>query len=225
MKRKYSIAIYPSQDVINLVKTMKGFLKSKIQWYNSCNSTAHITICEFELDYSELEILKKKLSKICDTFTPFQVYLDHFGAYELAGAFFIGVNENQIIKKPQIKRARKPLIDSNKKAGKPKTQKVEKPIENLVVKSKLKEVMKKTQEALEIANMKKSNDPHISIARRLTPENITKASQLFTAIESEFLCKEMVLREFDPIKKQFFVIDTIPFGSNPQPELIQGSLF
>src|SRR3954470_20326730 len=112
MKRKYSIAIYPSQDIINLVKTMKGYLKSKIHWYNSCNSTAHITICEFELDDSELKKLKQKLLEICDTFTPFQVYLDHFGAYESAGAFFIGVNENQQIKKPQIKRAQKPLINS-----------------------------------------------------------------------------------------------------------------
>lgn len=217
MIRRYSIAIYPSQDIINLVKTMKGYLKTKIHWYNSCNSTAHITICEFELDDSELEKLKKKLSAICDTFTPFQVYLDDFGAYENAGAFFIDLNENKKTKKPQK--------NSGSKAVKPKTQKNEQPGENLIVKDKLKFVMKKTQESLKIPNMKKSNDPHMSIGRKLTPENIKIASELFTTIECDFLCKEMALRVLDPIKKQFVVIDTFPFGSNPQPELIQGSLF
>lgn len=187
MKKKYSVAIYPSQDIIDLVKTMKGYLKSKIEWYNSCNSTAHITICEFELDDSELEKLKQKLSQICDTFTPFQVYLDHFGAYENSGAFFIAPNEES-------------KID-------------------------LKNILKKTQETLKALKLKKSDDPHMSVGRKLTPENLKIASELFTTIDINFSCKEIVLRELDPIKKQFFVIDTFAFGSNPQPELIQGSLF
>jgi 2'-5' RNA ligase len=187
MKKKYSVAIYPSQDIIDLVKTMKGYLKSKIEWFNSCNSTAHITICEFELDDSELEKLKQKLSQICDTFTPFQVYLDHFGAYENSGAFFIAPNEES-------------KID-------------------------LKNILKKTQETLKALKLKKSDDPHLSVGRKLTPENLKIASELFTTIDINFSCKEIVLRELDPIKKQFFVIDTFAFGSNPQPELIQGSLF
>lgn len=202
MKKIYSVAIYPSPDIIDLVKTMKGYLRSKIKWYNSCNSTAHITICEFELDASELEKLKQKLSEICNTFTPFQVYLDHFDSYDNAGAFFIGLNENPIEKKT-----------------------VEKPTEDLIVKTKLKTLMKKTQEGLKISRMKKSNDPHITIGRKLSLEKIKIASEIFTSIERKFLCKEMVLREFDPFLKQFVVIDTFPFGSNPEPEFVQGSLF
>jgi len=217
MEKKYSVAIYPSQEVIDAVKTMKDYLKSKIDWYSSCNSVAHITVCEFTIDESQIEKYKQKLFKICDTFTPFQVYLDDFGAYENAGTFFIDLNENKKTKKPQI--------NSGSKAVKPKTRKNEQPDENLIVKDKLKFVMKKTQESLKIPNMKKSNDPHMSIGRKLTPENIKIASELFTTIESNFLCKEMVLRVLDPIEKQFIVIDTFPFGSNPQPELIQGSLF
>lgn len=187
MEKKYSVAIYPSQDVIDSVKTMKDYLKSKIDWYNSCNSVAHITICEFTIEESQIEKYKQKLFKICDSYTPFQVYLDHFSAYENAGAFFIAPNEAS--------------------------------------KNSLKPILKKTQETLKPLKLKKSDDPHMSIGRKLNPENLKIASQLFTTIEIDFSCKEMVLRELDPIKKQFFVIDTFSFNGNSQPEFIQGSLF
>ena len=85
--------------------------------------------------------------------------------------------------------------------------------------------MKKTQEALQPLKLKKSDDPHMSIGRNLIPEYLKFASQLFTTIDIDFVCSEIVLRELDPIKKQFFVIDTFTFGNNPLPELIQGSLF
>ena len=187
MEKKYSVAIYPSQEVIDAIKTLKDYLKSKIDWYNSCNSVAHITISEFTIDESEIDKIKQKLFKVCDTFTSFGVYLDHFGSYENSGAFFIAPNDDS--------------------------------------KTKLKPILKKTQDTLKPLSLKKSDDPHLSIGRRLTPENLKIAAQLFTAIDIDFLCCEIVLRELDPIKKQFFVIDTIPFGNNPQPELIQGSLF
>jgi 2'-5' RNA ligase len=186
MEKKYSVAIYPSQDVIDSVKTMKDYLKSKIGWYNSCNSVVHITICEFTIDESQISKYKEKLFNICDTFESFPVYLDHFGSYE-AGAFYIAPNEDS--------------------------------------KMKLKPIMKKTQDALQLSNLKKSNDPHLSIGRKLTPENLKIASQLFTTIEIDFLCHEIVLRELDPVKKQFFVIDTFFFNGNVKPELVQGSLF
>ncbi|OXA88897.1 2'-5' RNA ligase family protein [Flavobacterium hercynium] len=186
IEKKYSVAIYPSSDVIHAVRVMKNHLKSKIDWYNSCNSVAHITICEFTTTEAEVEKIKQRLFKICDTFSPFQVYLDHFSAYE-NGAFFIA-----------------PTADST---------------------LQLKPIMKKTQEALKISNLKKSNDPHISIGRRLNPENLKIASQLFTTIDIDFVCDAIVLRELDPDKKQFFIIDTFTFNSNTQEEFVQGSLF
>jgi len=187
MEKKYSVAIYPSQDVIDAVKTMKDYLKSKIDWYNSCNSLAHITICEFTIDDSQIDTYKQRLLKVSDMFTPFQVYLNHFGTYENSGAFFIAPNDDS--------------------------------------KASLVPVMKKTHEALKISKLKKSEDPHMSIGRKLSPGNLKITSQLFTTIDLNFSCKEIVLRELDPVKKQFFVIETFPFGSNPQPELVQGSLF
>ncbi|BDU26836.1 2'-5' RNA ligase family protein [Flavobacterium sp. GSB-24] len=89
----------------------------------------------------------------------------------------------------------------------------------------LKPMMKKIQETLLISIKDRSDDPHISIGRNLTPENIKIARDLFTTINMEFLCDAIILREFDPIKKQYFILEIFPFGSNPQPELIQGSLF
>mgnify|MGYP003612314309 CR=1 FL=1 len=186
MEKKYSVAIYPSEEVIAFIKKMKDDLKSKIDWYNSCNSTAHITICEFVLTEAEVAKIKTKLFKVCDGFTPFQAYFDHFNSYA-NGAFFIA-----------------PTPDS---------------------KDKLKPIMKKTQDALLLSNLKKSNDPHISIGRKLTPESLKIASELFTTIDLTFECNAIVLRELDPIKKQFFVIDTFSFNGNSQPELVQGSLF
>ncbi|MFD1604685.1 2'-5' RNA ligase family protein [Flavobacterium artemisiae] len=165
---------------------MKDILRSKIKWYNSCNSEAHITICEFEIEESELDAIKQKLIKISDTFTPFHVSLNHFNSFPQSGAFFIGVTE-----------------ESKK---------------NLVP------IMKKTHEAFKSLKHK-SDTPHLSIGRRLAPENLKIASELFTTIDLDFLCNEIVLREFDPIVKQFFVIDAFRFGSNPEPEFVQGSLF
>ncbi|WP_291287249.1 2'-5' RNA ligase family protein [Flavobacterium sp.] len=186
MEKKYSVVIHPSPEIIEAIKVMKELLAAEIGWYNSKNSIAHITICEFSIDNSQIDKFKQRLLKACDSFTPFQVFLDRFGSYE-NGAFFIAPNEES--------------------------------------KKDLKPIMKKTQEALLLSNLKKSSDPHISIGRKLAPEHLKTASQLFTTIAMDFLCEAIVLREFDPVKKQFFVIDSLPFGSNPQPELIQGSLF
>jgi len=186
MEKTYSIVFY-SKPIVDTVKKMKDFLRSKIQWYNSCNSEAHITICEFKIDDSQLDSIKQKLYRICNTFKTSQVNLDHFGSYEIAGAFFIAPNEES--------------------------------------KNNLKPIMKKIHDTLKSFKLKKSDDPHMSIGRKLTPENLKIASQIFTSIDINFLCNEIVLREFDPLKKQFFVIDSIAFGNNPEPEFTQGSLF
>ena len=186
MEKKYSLVFY-SKTLVEPVKKLKDFLKSKINWYNSCNSEAHITICEFTIDESQLDSIKQKLFQISDTFTPFQVSLNHFDSYPNSGAFFIAPNEDAV--------------------------------------KNLKPIMHKIHQVLKSLKLKKSEDPHMSIGRRLTPEHLKIASELFTTIDLNFLCGEIVLREFDPIAKQFFVIDAFPFGSNPEPELIQGSLF
>jgi len=92
-------------------------------------------------------------------------------------------------------------------------------------KKSLKHIMKRFHKSLLIPNMLKSDNPHLSIARRLKPENLAKANRLFTTIDLNFVCNGVVLRQFDENIKQFFVIDTCEFKDNPQPELVQGKLF
>lgn len=95
-----------------------------------------------------------------------------------------------------------------------------------ISKKKLIPVMKQVHKTLSIISLEKSNNPHLSIARRLAPEKLKKANQLFTTIDLCFLCDSIVLREFDENIKQFFVTDTFIFNSNPKvPAFIQGTLF
>ncbi|TRX31207.1 2'-5' RNA ligase family protein [Flavobacterium sp. ZT3R18] len=92
-------------------------------------------------------------------------------------------------------------------------------------KNNLKLIMKRFHKSLRVHNMQKSDNPHLSIARRLSSENLIKANHLFTSIDLNFECDSVVLRQFDETIKQFFVTDSFEFKDNPQPELIQGTLF
>jgi 2'-5' RNA ligase len=186
MLKHYSVAIYPPEPIITIIRSMKEQLAKEVGWFNSKNSVAHNTICEFKVSDEELKLVKSKLSRLCDGLEPFEIQLDSFNSYT-NGAFVITPNE--------------------------------------VSKNKLKPIMKRVQQSLLISNMKKSDNPHLSIARRLSSENIKIANQIFTTIDIHFLCDNIVLRQFDDTIKQFIVIDTFKFNSNPQPELIQGTLF
>lgn len=97
---------------------------------------------------------------------------------------------------------------------------------NEISKKKLIPIMKQVHETLNLPKLKKSTNPHLSIARQLTPEELKKANQLFTTIDLCFLCESMVLREFDENRHQFFVTDTFKFNNNPKkPAFVQGTLF
>ncbi len=186
MEKQYSVAIYPSEAVIALVKSMKEQLAKEVGWFHSRNSVGHITICEFKATDKQIEIIKNQLNRLCDTLEPIEVSLNEFGSYP-NGAFFMSPNEDS--------------------------------------KNRLKPLMKQVHESLRNLNMQKSNDPHLSIARRLTPENLEKANRLFTTIDIHFLCDCILLRNFDENIKQFFVIHEFKFNSNAQPKLVQGTLF
>ncbi|MBG6188363.1 2'-5' RNA ligase family protein [Flavobacterium sp. CAN_S2] len=186
MEKKYSIAFYTSETIIVLVKAMKEKLFEKVRWFNSKNSVAHITICEFIATDTAIEIIKNKLKLLCDTFEPFEVYLNGFDSYS-NGAFVITPNEDSKIK--------------------------------------LKVIMKKVTKSLRSIKTKKSSAPHISIARKLKPDNFEIAKHLFTTVNTSFLCDTIVLREYNPIITQFFITNTFKFNNNSQPEFIQGKLF
>jgi hypothetical protein len=186
MEKDYSVAIYPIEAVISLVKSMKEQLAKEVGWFHSKNSVGHITICEFKATAATIEIVKNQLDRLCATLKPVDITLNTFGTYP-NGAFFLSpdaISKNSLI----------PL-------------------------------MQRVQESLRVRNIKKNDDPHLSIARRLSPENLEKAKALFTTIDTAFLCDSIVLRRFDDTIKQFVVINTFKFHNNPQSELIQGTLF
>jgi len=187
MEKQYSIAIYPSGAILDLVKSMKIQLAQEVGWFHSKNSAGHITICEVKATDTTIEIIKKRLSEVCDTLKPVEVRLNKFGSYP-SGAFFIAPDEDS--------------------------------------KNNLKPIMKRVQDSLRTFDLQKSDDPHLSIARKLTPEKQKRAIRLFPPIDVLFLCDSIVLRKFDENIKQFFVTDTFTFNGNPPPpELIQGTLF
>jgi len=185
MEGHYSVAIYPSEEVIALVKGMKNTLADKVGWFHSKNSVGHITICEFKASDAVIEKIKQQLVRLCDGFEPTEVHLNGYGSYP-NGAFFIA-----------------PDADS---------------------KNNLKPIMKRINDALIIKNLHKSDDPHLSIARRLSSEQLVVAYQTFTLIKTSFIAESVVLRKFNETIKQFEVVATFPFHGNPQ-EGIQGTLF
>lgn len=91
--KTYSIVIQPSEQVVEEVKQMKELLASKIGWYNSKNSLAHMTINEFERDEKELENIKVKLTEITKSLHPQVVEFNSFDTFP-NGAFFLAPNES-----------------------------------------------------------------------------------------------------------------------------------
>ncbi|HEX9152976.1 MAG TPA: 2'-5' RNA ligase family protein [Flavobacterium sp.] len=176
MEKDYSVAIYPSEAVISLVKSMKERLAKEVGWFHSKNSVAHITICEFKATDATVEIVKNQLDRLCTTLKPVEVTLNAFGTYT-NGAFFLSPNA--------------------------------------VSKSRLIPIMKRVQESLHVGNIKTNDDPHLSIARRLSPKNLERAKALFKTVDAFFLCDSIVLRKFDATIKQFIVIDTFKFSDHP----------
>jgi hypothetical protein len=84
--------------------------------------------------------------------------------------------------------------------------------------------MKHINDNLKVTAKFKSSDPHMSIARRLTPEKLVVANSLFPSITLNFLCDHVVIRKFNTEIKQFEVTDAFQFnGNTPLP--IQGTLF
>lgn len=88
----------------------------------------------------------------------------------------------------------------------------------------LKAIMKSINDSLRVKAMFKSSDPHLSIARRLTPEKTVVANDMFTSIDLRFLCDSVVIRKFNTERKQFDVMDTFRFNGNIVLP-VQGSLF
>tara|TARA_R110000868_G_scaffold138960_1_gene353525 strand:- start:10265 stop:10825 length:561 start_codon:yes stop_codon:yes gene_type:complete len=96
---------------------------------------------------------------------------------------------------------------------------------NLDSKEKLMLIMKRFQKEIRFPIVHKSTDPHLSIARKLSSENLEMALNMFPNIDLEYNCEDVVLRRFDPSVKQFKIIAHFSFNGNIKPEFVQTSLF
>lgn len=186
-KFKYSVVFAPPQDGIDYVDRLKSELYSKINWYNSRNSKAHVTVIEFTADEDELEEVKYALKRIASHENPVHLRFDGVDSYP-NGAFFLKPDE----------QTRAPLT----------------------------QLMARIQKKLSLKNSYKSKDPHISIGRKLSEENVQIALQMFADAKLEFTCENLVLRKFNPGKKQYDKhSDDFRFlGLPPEPDA-QQSLF
>jgi hypothetical protein len=68
-------------------------------------------------------------------------------------------------------------------------------------------LMRQFHKGKPFARKEKFDNPHISIGRNLTSEQLAFAEQLFSAriIRHEFLCADLAIRKFNPVKKQYEV--------------------
>ncbi|HUH25837.1 MAG TPA: 2'-5' RNA ligase family protein [Flavobacterium sp.] len=90
--------------------------------------------------------------------------------------------------------------------------------------SKMSLLMKQVlQESNRIKKSITNTTPHLSIARRLTPEKLQIAKKLFTQVYIDFKVTQLTLRKFDENLKQFTIYKEFPLLGNPTQT--QGSLF
>ncbi|NQX30924.1 2'-5' RNA ligase family protein [Pedobacter boryungensis] len=186
---RYSIAIMPPKSGIDYVNELKNSLCTAINWFNSKNSKAHVTISEFVADDDEIEKIINQLKDLSSYEKPFHVNFEGVSSYK-NGAVFI-------------------TPDGNSKIA-------------------LKQLMLNIQKGLKIKNVNHSKDPHMSIGRKLSEDNVATALKMFADVKLNFDCVGLVLRKFNPdIKvRQYEVLnhDFKFLGNEPKPNL-QQSLF
>ena len=96
---------------------------------------------------------------------------------------------------------------------------------NTESKTKMAEIMKEIPKQIQFSVSHKSSEPHISIGRQLTEAQLKIAYSLFDSVNLNFICEGITIRIFNPERKQYDVLETIPFLSELEPEKEQLTLF
>ena len=87
------------------------------------------------------------------------------------------------------------------------------------------EILKEIPKQIQFPVSHKSSEPHISIGRQLTEAQLKIAYSLFDSVDLNFICEGITIRIFNSERKQYDVLETIPFLSEMEPEKEQLSLF
>jgi 2'-5' RNA ligase len=87
------------------------------------------------------------------------------------------------------------------------------------------DIMKEILKQIQFPVSHKSTEPHISIGRQLTESQLKIAYSLFDSVDLNFICEGITIRIFNPDRKQYDVLETIPFLSEMETEKKQLTLF
>lgn len=95
-----------------------------------------------------------------------------------------------------------------------------------VTKIEVGNLMRRIQKNLGVKNAYHSKDPHLSIGRKLSEENVQMALKMFAEAKLDFNCSHLVLRKFNPDLRQYEVFsEEFEFVvAQPKP-VAQQSLF
>lgn len=85
---EFSLVVFPTLEQAEIIKSYKQFLKSKIGWFNSVDSAAHITIIELKNNL-EFSLYIDSVREFCKTIRPENVNFNSWGKFEYAGAFYL----------------------------------------------------------------------------------------------------------------------------------------
>ncbi|UGS22904.1 2'-5' RNA ligase family protein [Flavobacterium channae] len=89
----------------------------------------------------------------------------------------------------------------------------------------LAEIMKEIPKIIQFPVTHKSSNPHISIGRQLKPEQLKTAYNLVSTIQLQFVCSGITIRKFNTERKQYDILETIPFESKIPPIENEWTLF
>ena len=92
-------------------------------------------------------------------------------------------------------------------------------------KTKMAEIMKGIPKQIQFPVNHKSSEPHISIGRKLTEDQLKIAYSLFDSVDLNFNCEGITIRIFNPERKQYDVLETIPFKGEISPIKDDWTLF
>lgn len=92
-------------------------------------------------------------------------------------------------------------------------------------KAKMVAIMKEIPKEIKFPVSHKSVDPHISIGRKLSEEQLKIAYTLVEEIDLNFCCEGITIRIFNTERKQYDVLETIPFKGEIAPTKQNWTLF
>ena len=76
----YSLVIFPTAEQSALVKSYKQLLKNEIGWFGSFNAAAHITVINFDNEFS-LNLYIEQIREFCKTVKPENVILNNWSSF------------------------------------------------------------------------------------------------------------------------------------------------